>query len=295
MKVVVHEQAQAQLDGVRPARASSFIFHGVPSVGKSRAALELARKLNCLGDDQGTCSACKQFEAGAFPDIVTLKPEDKPSITIEQVRALTHTLSLSLYYAHGTRVVVIDEANALTIEAQNALLKLIEEPPPSTMFILITSHLEALVPTIRSRCAQIYFPKLATEQVAAFLEREHNLKPVQAGELALASGGVVGTAVMLATEPDQAKARLELISLADQVQQVSTFERLVIAKRLAESKADLADFARVLHVALVNRLKSDSSAQGLVSHQLQALERFRCAIQAKVVPRVAVEQLVLEL
>ena len=175
--------------------------------------------MNCLGDSNGTCSSCKQFDAGAFPDVTIVKPEDKPSITIEQVRLLTHTLSLSLYYAEGTRVVIIDEAHTLTVEAQNALLKLIEEPPPSTMFILITSHLEALVPTVRSRCAQIYFPKLPAKSIASYLERERNLKPVQAQELAAAADGVIGLGITLAASEDIANARIELVKLANDIQE----------------------------------------------------------------------------
>jgi len=163
------------------------------------------------------------------------------------------------------------------------------------MFILVTSHLEALVPTIRSRCAQIYFPKLPTAAIADYLERQSNLKPVQAKELASAANGVIGLGITLATSQDTANAHIELVKLANDIQEAPIFDRLVTAKRLAESKTDLTEFAGVLHQSLLRRLRDDASVQNAVAHRLQVLERFRLAIEAKVVARVAIEQLVLDL
>jgi DNA polymerase III subunit delta' len=294
MKTLIHPLTSTQVDGVRATRSGSYIFHGATGMGKARLAYELAREINCLGDDSALCARCRQFEAGAYPDLITVRPEDKPSILIEQIRSLAQALTLSLYYSSGTRVVVVDSAHTLTVEAQNALLKLIEEPPPDTLFILVTDHVQALLPTVRSRCAAIFFPKLPEADIASLLTRDHNIKPSEATALAAAAEGAPGAAVMLATNPKEAAARLELSSLVYAATSSTLFHRLLLAKRLADDKTDLVHFGRLVHARLAQRLRSGEgdvrNARGF-----EALERFRRAVRAKVAPRVALERLMLEL
>src|SRR6266849_5549682 len=119
MTSIIHPHTLPHLEAVKSVRSGSYIFHGPAGMGKARVAYELAAEMGCIS-----------------PDLITVRPEDKPSILIEQVRSLVQALSLRVYNPGGTRVVVIDDAHMLTIEAQNALLKLIEEPGPGTVFIL---------------------------------------------------------------------------------------------------------------------------------------------------------------
>jgi DNA polymerase-3 subunit delta' len=295
MKVLLHPQLQTQLNTAAQTRSGSYIFHGSTGVGKATAAYDLARRLNCTGDTPSVCRSCLQIQAGSYPDLITIRPEDKPSITIEQVRGLTQALSLSLYRPDGLRLVIIDDAHALTVEAQNALLKLIEEPPPQTVFVLVTSRLEALLPTVRSRCAAIYFPRLSQSEIAKFLEQAHHLKPSEAEALAAASDGAPGVAVALITQPELAEERLQLRQMADQAATAGTFERLLLAKRLTDSKADLQRFGQLLHTRLVANLRGAEATPAVIARQLAALELFRQQLGAKVAPRVAVERLMLGL
>jgi DNA polymerase-3 subunit delta' len=295
MTALLHPRTQVQLDAIVRVHKGSYLFHGLRSVGKATAAYDLARRLNCLGDDAALCAACRQYDAGTYPDLITLRPEDKPSITIEQVRQLTSALSLSLYVAAGVRVVIIDDAHALTTEAQNALLKLIEEPPPQTIFILIADHAEALLPTVRSRCTAVYFPRLAADTIAAWLLQHHSVKPTLAAEFAAASDGAPGVAVALATHPDQAEARINLHRAAIAAPARSIFERLLLAGRLASDKADLAQFAQALHTATLSQLRDGTTSSAIADHRLAALEQFRRQLQAKVASRVALERLMLGL
>ena len=288
MQTLVHSLTLTQVDAMRRAHSGSYIFHGAAGMGKARLAYELARDLNCQGDDPVVCTRCRQIEAGAYPDLITVKPEDKPSILIEQIRGLVQALSLSLYYRDGLRVVVIDEAHALTTEAQNALLKLIEEPPPDTLFILVTDQLESLLPTVRSRCVAIYFPPVDQSQLVELLTRQHRLKPSDATPLAAAAQGVPGDAVMLATEPNAASARVALADTAAALPSQSLFARLLEAKRLIDAKADLQRLGQLLHSRLLQDVPASASA-------LVAVEVFRRQLAAKVAPRVALERLMVEL
>jgi DNA polymerase-3 subunit delta' len=295
MATLIHSLTSSQVDAVKRTHSGSYIFHGPSGMGKSRLAHELAREINCLGDSAGLCARCKLFAADAYPDLILLGPEDKASIGIPQAKELVRTLSLSPYYAQGTRVVLVEEAHLLTTEAQNALLKIIEEPPAHTIFILITDRIDALLPTIQSRCAAIYFPQVTESEIASFLARDHNIKPSDAAGIAAAAEGAPGIAVMLATQPDETKSRLELRAMAVTAAEAQLFDRLVLARRLTESKADLQRFGRALHSQLVGQLRAGETSGQSAARRMEALERFRRHLVAKVSPRVALERLMLEL
>src|SRR5262249_18843612 len=134
---------------------------------------------------------------GSYPDFVILKPEDKPSITIEQVRQLVSSLALSPYAAHSTRLVLIDDAHQLTVEAQNALLKLVEDPPAATRFVLAAEQLEALLPTMRSRLIGVHFAPVPEADIAKLLTDRHGATPAAAQTAAAQADGAPGLAVQL--------------------------------------------------------------------------------------------------
>ena len=121
-------------------------------------------------------------------------PGDAGSIKIEQVREV---IERTMYrpFEGRRRVTIIDDADALMPAAQNALLKTLEEPPSSSIFILVTSRPDALLPTVRSRCVQIRFGRMSSGDVAAVLERDHKYAKRDALAVAAASNGSVGRAL----------------------------------------------------------------------------------------------------
>jgi DNA polymerase III subunit delta' len=147
----------------------SLIFAGAASE-KREVAIALAQALNCQGtsrestvnsqqstvDACGKCAACVRIARGVHPDVLIVEPGENGSIKIEQVRDV---VDRAMYrpFEGRRRVVIVDEADALVDAAQNALLKTLEEPPPSSIFILLTAHPDALLPTVRSRCIRLSF------------------------------------------------------------------------------------------------------------------------------------------
>jgi DNA polymerase-3 subunit delta' len=291
----MHKQTARQIEAFMTARSGSFIFHGPRGVGKTHWARELSRRINCQGDDPVKCVPCIQHESGTWPDLIIVKPEDKPSILIEQVRALTQNLALSPYGVNSRRVVLIDDAHMLTIDAQNALLKCIEEPPPSTLFILTTSQPQTLLPTVRSRCAALYFPPVDEPQITQMLVTTLHPNPSDAAAIAKVSDGAPGTAITLATSKVEAKKRQELAELANTALGKTLFERLLLSRTLIDQKADLARFAGLLHVNLIASLREGSGNAATITTKLNALEQYRRATGSKVAPRVALDRLMLEL
>lgn len=180
----------------------SLIFSGPGGVGKRLVAQAVAQALNCTAgrgapkrspEDGGCgeCPACKRIARGVHPDVLVVAPGDTGAIKIEQVReAIDRTIYRPFEGRH--RVTILDEADALLPAAQNALLKTLEEPPSSCIFILVTSRPDALLATVRSRCAHIRFGRLSSGDVATVLERSHKYAKREALAVAAASDGSVG-------------------------------------------------------------------------------------------------------
>jgi DNA polymerase-3 subunit delta' len=295
VNVLIHDRARRQVEDLVSARQGSYIFHGPRGMGKRTMAQEVSRRLNCLGDSPKTCTSCLQHAAGNYPDLLVLERADKAHIQVEETRALLNALSLSLYHPSGVRVVIIDDADIVTVQAQNALLKVIEEPPAQTIFVLITSRPTALLSTIHSRCAHIYFPPLTQAAIEQLLISDLEIAPSDASTIALLSDGAPGTAVALAGSPELLAERLSLDELARVVVAKNLFERLLLAKRLTDAKSDVVRFGRLVHQRIIAQSRATDTYVPELPRRTEALERFRRAVESNVAPRVALERLMLEL
>ena len=191
----------------------TLLFAGPAGVGKWQAAMATAQALNCLNpvqptgfdsrdgdalaiDSCGECRSCERINRGLHVDVITVAPDDKASIKIDVVRDV---LARTTYrpFEGRRRVVLIREAETLEPQAQNALLKSLEEPPPATVFIMTTSVPGALLPTVRSRSMTIRFGRLPAADVAAVLVRDYEQSEPQARALAALADGSIGQALAL--------------------------------------------------------------------------------------------------
>jgi DNA polymerase III subunit delta' len=197
--------------------ASTYLFVGAEGVGKRLFARELAACLLCTTDPLrlescGVCSSCQLFKSGSHPDLIEIGlPPDKASLSINQLigpkenrhhEGLCHDISLRPF-AGSRRVAIIDEADTLNIESANCLLKTLEEPPPRSIMILLSTSESRQLPTIRSRCQIVRFRPLQIDVVERLLAQsaaEWGPDAAGADELrraALASGGSLARARQL--------------------------------------------------------------------------------------------------
>lgn len=185
----------------------SLIFTGPEGVGKHTAALALAQAVNCLepvetpvpGDACGSCSACDRIVRLSHPDLVTIEPGETGSIKIDVVREAIEQTAYRPFEGR-VRVVIIDQADALVPDAQSALLKTLEEPSSSSLFILVTARPAVLLPTVTSRCPRLRFGRLSAAEVAEALTRRYGYAESEAPAVASASGGSLGRALAEASD-----------------------------------------------------------------------------------------------
>ncbi len=204
-----------QIDQLKKALASgrlpnAYIFSGPSGIGKRLVADALAQAALCeraekdIQDACGTCTACRKFTSRNHPDFFIVEPELSErgavqNIKIDTIRDLQSNLKF-LPLEASLKIAVIDGADRLMEAAANSLLKILEEPPPSTHFILITPYPHRLLPTIRSRCQHMSFSPLPEDVLAEEISRRQSIAPGEARRIAKLSGGSLGAA--LALEPD---------------------------------------------------------------------------------------------
>lgn len=293
MEMLLHPLTSHQLDLAATAPAGTYLFAGPTGCYKTEAARELARRLNCRGDSGGPCVSCRWLTGGNHPNLLVVEPRDRPSLTVEQIRQLQADLSLSNYDSHGQRVVVIHPAEALTLEAQNALLKLIEEPPGATVMILVSSAPDRLLPTVRSRAQTVFFALMAPAAVAGHLQQS-GVESALATEAAELAGGAPRLAHTLTADAAQLELYRRLDTLAGQLLVAPLFDRLAAARQLAEAKTPLPVLGERLQQRLRAALRVNPDDQPSIT-RLESVNRFWRRLQANVTPRVALEGLLLEL
>lgn len=245
-----------QLNADREKLPHALLFQGRKGVGKLDFARAFAWGLLCeaplaSGDACGRCQACGWLAQGNHPDFRCVEPEAladleeagekknrKPSrqILVEQIRELTGLVSLSTH-RNGRRVILIHPAESMIVNAANALLKTLEEPPPSTLIILVSHQAQFLLPTIKSRCRKTVFPAPPAEQSLAWLRGKGVVDPAP---LLAQAGGAPLAALGLAAEELQEARRNVLAQLA----RPRELDPIALAEK--HEKADLAGMTRWL-------------------------------------------------
>ena len=206
--ILGHERPLEALNGLleRGRLPHAVLFHGPEGVGKASIAKLLGRALVCHALGCAACDDCRLFDAGNHPDFVHVKPqlrkdsktEYRKQIVVDQVRQLSNMVGLAPRLG-ARRVILIDPADKMNVEAQNALLKTLEEPPPHTVLILIAARPQVLAPTVRSRCFALGFGPLRAEDLARLLE-SHGFDAQEALARAALAEGRPGKAIELDLE-----------------------------------------------------------------------------------------------
>lgn len=198
----------------------AYLISGPANIGKTTLAFQLAQAVNCEEIDPpcGECGSCRRIQQLSHADVVMMDKKsnsgaladvngsDSPDDSgINFVRSLLGTLSLKPFEGR-TRVVIIQDIEHFQISAANALLKIIEEPPPQSLVILTTSNLDFVLPTIISRCQLIELHPLPIKQIREILQEKSEIENSQIEEIVNLSRGRIGWALEALQSPDHLAA-----------------------------------------------------------------------------------------
>lgn len=191
--------------------AHAFLLSGPHGTGKRTCANYLTQTILCASPQApcGQCPACKKVLAGLHPDVHVVGEEEK-SISVDSIRALRDQLALRPFEA-DRHIALIPRADRMTAQAQNALLKTLEEPAGGNVFFLLTDQPGAMLPTIVSRCRRLRFSPVSVEACAAILA-EKGVEPGRARLAAACAQGAVGRALEIAGDEDYLPLREKALS-----------------------------------------------------------------------------------
>jgi DNA polymerase-3 subunit delta' len=292
----------------------ALLFTGPVGMGKTRLACELAKALNCIGDDPPCqrCVHCRQIESGSHPDVSIMeRPDGKDSVAIAQVRAMREAAALRPYQGKW-KVYIIAGAEALTLQAADALLKTLEEPQPQVTIVLTSVEVDALPATVLSRCRVVPLHPVDDDALASALERR-GVDESESRRVARLARGNVGWALQAGKQPKLAVQRRELLERLGAVPDMDLDARLSLVETITSDRKDRSSTRRQVELLLLlardlllvksglpPRTALDEQRDALrrlaerytlreIGAYLQAIRKAMIRIDANVDPRLALE------
>jgi DNA polymerase-3 subunit delta' len=218
--------------------ANGYIFCGAKGSGKSLAAAVFASALNCRSEEHGKpcghCTSCRKFDSGNHPNIEIIKPTGA-SIKIKQIREIIAKVAKKPFES-GYKIVILQEADKMTQDAQDAFLKTLEEPPANTIFILLVQNHNSLLPTVVSRCQVFYMRNVSTQQIESYLLENYNYDKEQIHFAAVSANGIIGRAIEMLNNKELQDLRRLYVSLVNKISSSSYAELSAAAGELTESR-----------------------------------------------------------
>lgn len=231
--------------------AHAYIIQGERFSGKEFVTRIFTAALQC--EKQGTepcgeCRSCKQVQSGNQPDIIYLRHEKPNSIGVEDVRSQINGDIAIKPYSSPYKIYIINEGEKLTDQAQNALLKTLEEPPSYAVLIILTTNLEELLPTIVSRCVVLHMKPVKDQQVKEYLKSELMIPDYKADICVAFARGNIGRAKQLATSEEFENIRSEALSLVKNIRNMELHEVMAAVKKIGEYRIDINEYLDVLSI-----------------------------------------------
>lgn len=246
-QIIEHLQNAIELDKVSHA----YIINGEKGTGKMLIADAFAMTLQCEKQQRIPClkcRSCKQTLSGNQPDIIHVVHEKPGSISVEEIRSQLNNDIQVKPYSSPRKIYIIDDADKLTVQAQNALLKTIEEPPAYAVIILLTCNSGGLLPTILSRCVQLNIKPVQDKVLKRYLMERLKVPDYKADLSVAFARGNVGKAVALASSENFDMIKKDALDMLRYLEDMEIHEVVEWVKKIADYKLEINDFLDILTV-----------------------------------------------
>ncbi len=251
--IIGQEQIKEHLQNALSAKKIShaYIINGEKSSGKEFIAKVFAMALQCEKQELEPCQechACRQALSGNQPDIIRLSHEKPNTISVDDIRSQINNDVAIKPYSSPYKIYIINEAEKMTQQAQNALLKTLEEPPGYAVILLLTANVNALLPTILSRCVVLNMKPVADSRVRAYLMEELQVPDYKADVCVAFARGNIGKAKALASSEDFENIKNEALSLLKYIQDMELYEIVAAVKKIGEYKLEINDYFDIMAI-----------------------------------------------
>ena len=313
-QIIEHLQNAIKTDKVSHA----YILDGPDMSGKKMIADAFSMTLQC--EKKGTepcmeCHSCKQALGKNQPDIIYLQHEKPNTISVDDIRSQINNDIGVKPYSSPYKVYIVDEAEKMNVQAQNALLKTIEEPPAYAVILLLTNNAEIFLPTILSRCVRLSLKAVPDEKIKKYLMEHYQVPDYKADVCVAFAQGNVGKAIELAASEDFNEIKNSALQLIKRLDDIELYEMTEAVKQISNYKLQINDYFDLIMIwyrdvllykatADVNKLifkeevyeikkEASRSSYGGIENILEALEKAKIRLNANVIFDLVIELLLL--
>lgn len=229
----------------------AYILNGERGSGKKMLASLFAMTLLCeeKGPDPcNKCHSCKQANSGNHPDIIRVTHEKPNTISVDDIREQVNATVDIKPYQGPYKIYIIDRAELLTVQAQNALLKTIEEPPEYAVFLLLTENAELLLPTINSRCVMLKLRNIKDTLIKRYLMEHLQVPDYKADVCSAFAQGNMGRAIMLANSEHFNEIKDEAVQLLKYIHEMELSEVIAAVNSISAYKLEITDYLDIIMI-----------------------------------------------
>lgn len=269
--ILGHEQIIAHLqNAIEEDKVShAYIFNGPEASGKMMLAEAFAMALQCEGEGKRPCLECRSCRQAADhnqPDIIYVSHEKPNTIGVDDIRTQINNDIDIKPYSSRYKVYIVDEAQKMNQQAQNALLKTIEEPPAYAIILLLTTNADSFLQTILSRCITLNLKAVKEDKIKEYLMKHYQIPDYQADICAAFSQGNVGKAIQLASSEEFGELKASVLQLMKRLEDIDLYEMTGAVKQIAEYKLSVNDYFDLMMSWFrdVLYLKATNDVDGLI-------------------------------
>ncbi|MBR1865297.1 MAG: DNA polymerase III subunit delta [Lachnospiraceae bacterium] len=312
--IVRHFKSSMELGKVSHA----YILNGEKGSGKRTLATVVAKMLQCESgqpDPCGTCKSCLQVESGNQPDIIWVQHEKPNVVSVDEIRTqILNDIDLKPY-SSKYKIYIVPDAQLMNPQAQNALLKTLEEPPEYAVLMLLTNNIDTFLPTVLSRCIVLNFKPVEPLSMMEYLTGQMGLDQAKARFCTDFAQGNLGKAVRLAISPDYNEIKEDSIRLLRRIQDMEMDEIIEAVRNLGKYKLDISDYIDIMTMwfrdilmvkisnspnkiifkdefSVMKKQGSRISYEG-IENVLQAMDKLKVRLEANVNFEIAMELMLL--